>query len=123
MLDASEVKELLRPNYPDWIDDDDLAIYRIPESRHDTTGSIIRRKMKRAIESMTSFAVCDAPEKQLELHIGLDDTEFKEAIWHIGKVDGNFAVWFEKYPSFPLWLQSAAFDTVFNQDTFVKELA
>jgi hypothetical protein len=121
MLEVVELAELLKDENINWIDD--IAIYREPADQYDSTGSFIWRRMKQAIDSMTDFVSCDEPEKQIELRIGLDDTEFREAIWHIGKVDGQFAVCFEQFPAFPLWIRSSAFDRVFNQELFVKELA
>jgi hypothetical protein len=91
-------------------------------NRLDTTGTIIMRRMQYAIDELSNFTICDTPEKQIEIRIGLDDTEFTEAIWHIGKINGQFTILFEQHPYFPFWLQSSAFDKVLVQEPFANDL-
>lgn len=115
-----EVNHILQETYPKWFGE--TAIYREPTNPSDTIGIIILRRMQLAIQQLTDFTICDPPEKQIELRIGLDEAEFTEAIWHIGKMNGKFAIFFEQRPYFPVWLQSPEFDKVLGKEPFAEEL-
>ncbi|MEM9950826.1 MAG: hypothetical protein AAF846_04445 [Chloroflexota bacterium] len=119
-LTQRDISVLLKNNYP--ISFHETAIYREPKSSTDTTGTIILRRMGIAINNSSEFTIVDPPEKSVELRIGLDEAEFTETIWHIGKVNEQFAIYFEQKPSFPVWLQSLEFDKVLSQESFVKDL-
>ncbi|MEO1287996.1 MAG: hypothetical protein AAFV93_09510 [Chloroflexota bacterium] len=116
----SEILLLIQKDFPKNFYE--TVIYREPKSSTDTTGTIILRRMEIAINNSSEFTIVDPPEKSVELRIGLDEAEFTEAIWHIGKVNGQFAIYFEQKPSFPVWLQSPEFDKVLSQESFVKDL-
>ncbi len=111
ILQPEELTYLLLLNFPDFYD----AIYLEPHNPQDTTGKFFIRKMKNALEQITEFTICEPPEKEIELRIGLEETPFTEAIWRIGKINGQFAIYFEQSPYFPVWLQSPAFDKVFAE--------
>lgn len=117
-LNNEELRFLLNLKFPEIC----VAIYREPTNPSNTTGAIILRRMQLAIQQLTDFTICDPPEKQIELRIGLDEAEFTEAIWHIGKMNGKFAIFFEQRPHFPVWLQSPEFDKVLSKEPFAEEV-
>lgn len=119
-ISGEEILTLVKRHFPR--DTDETAIYLEPHNPQDTTGKFFMRKMKNALKEITEFATSEPPEKQIELRIGLDEDEFTEAIWHIGKVNGQFAIYFEQHPSFPVWLQSSVFDKVLSQEPFNQDV-
>jgi hypothetical protein len=80
------------------------------------------RRICRAITETEQFKICSAPEKTIGLQLGLDLPEFVEAIWHIGRCEEGFAIYFEDYPYFPAWLYSENLSKVLEQEEFTKEL-
>lgn len=120
VISGDEILILIKRHFPR--DADETAIYFEPHNPQDTTGKFFMRKMKNALDEITEFTTCEPPEKQIELRIGLDEDEFTEAIWHIGKVNGQFAIYFEQHPSFPVWLQSSVFDKVLSQEPFNQDV-
>jgi hypothetical protein len=119
-ISSGEIKQLLFNNFPRYADE--VVIYRQPHDRYDTTGFLICRRVQKAIAESKEFKLCDVPAKTIALKLGLDMPEFIEAIWHVGRCENGFAVYFEEYPYFPAWLYSDNLSKVFEQEDFVKEL-
>ena len=119
-ISGEEILILIKRHFPS--DTHETAIYFEPHNPQDTTGKFFMRKMKNSLDQITDFTICEPPDKEIELRIGLDEDEFTEAIWHIGKINGQFAIYFEQYPSFPVWLQSPAFDKVLSQEPVTQEI-
>lgn len=98
------------------------AIHRNLPNENDPTGAKLLASIQDAIDTLAELRHVESPKDQIELRIGLDEAEFTEAIWRVGRVDGQFAILFEQHPYFPLWLQSEAFDKVLALEPFAKEL-
>lgn len=117
-LTPQELSFLLELDFPE---SSNFLYCSVADNYFDTKANLVK-KIKRLLYSISEFTIVDPPEKQIELRIGLDEAEFTEAIWHIGKVNGQFTICFEYKPSFPVWLQSPEFDKVLSQEPFVKDL-
>jgi hypothetical protein len=137
-LVAQELEWLLKPSFPK-LDD---VIYRIPEDENDPSGAKLIQRGIGAVETdfkklvlihqlenlnrdgkLEPVCVSDVPEVWIEIRIGLDLFEFTEARWRIGRTkDGELAVQFVSYPSFPLWLCGEVVDKAFAGETFLHDL-
>lgn len=117
-LTAEELAHIIRATYPRSMD----AVYRTPSHAGDVDGRLLLNNIQHAIQAINLFEVVPPPHEVITVRIGLDENPFTEAIWHIGKQDGRFAVYFEQRPYLPLWLASPALDRVWRQEPFAKDL-
>lgn len=76
------------------------------------------------LNTMTMLDACRLPKTYETLQIGLDDpiSGYSLCVWHIGKVNGRFAIYFEQHPHFPLWLQFDTLDAIIMQEPFAEDL-
>ncbi|MEO8606395.1 MAG: hypothetical protein ABI690_00815 [Chloroflexota bacterium] len=103
-LNTEEIRTFLKKVFPRYLD---LPLYRIPEREGDTRGEKLFRQVWNVLSS-GELCISDAPEKPVEIHIGLDTHEFSEAIWQVGKIGDEVAVLFLAEPYFPIWVSGFA---------------
>jgi hypothetical protein len=87
--------------------DPQVALYREPESPNDPQGQRILAGVRDAIAShVPDTRIVSVQGLTHSLRIRLDMADFPECVWEIADVPTGYAICFQTFPTFPVWLAS-----------------